>query len=109
MSPWSANPMKSLMRRKNDNILVWLDKAVLYCTSYIRIGTHYILVSQMSKPCDKSKEQVRFRRERNLVAKNNYHKGGYHTPGRFERKCKLVLPHGGISIKEINEWWELSI
>ena len=78
MSPWSANPMKFLMK-------------------------------VMSKPSDKSKDQVRFRRERNLVAKNNYHKGGYHTPGRFERKCKLVLPHGGISIKEINEWWELSI
>ena len=63
----------------------------------------------MSKPTDKSKEQVRFRRERNLVAKNNYHKGGYHAPGKFERKRKLVIQHGGISMQEINEWWELSI
>ena len=63
----------------------------------------------MSKPTDKSKEQVRFRRERNLVAKNNYHKGGYHAPGKFERKRKLVIQHGGISQAEINEWWELSI
>ena len=63
----------------------------------------------MSKPTDKSKEQVRFRRERNLVAKNNYHKGGYHAPGKFERKRKLVIQHGGLSMQEINEWWELSI
>ena len=63
----------------------------------------------MSKPSDKSKDQVRFRRERNLVAKNNYHKGGYHAPGKVERKRKLVIQHGGISMQEINEWWELSI
>ena len=63
----------------------------------------------MSKPSDKTKAEVRFRRERNLVAKNNYHKGGYHTPGKFERKRKLVIQHGGISQAEINEWWELSI
>ena len=63
----------------------------------------------MSKPTDKTKAEVRFRRERNLVAKNNYHKGGYHTPGKFERKRKLVIQHGGISQAEINEWWELSI
>ena len=63
----------------------------------------------MSKPCDKSKEQVRFRRERNLVAKNNKHRGGVHTIGKFERKRKLVIQHGGISQAEINEWWELSI
>ena len=101
--------MKSLRKRTND-ILVWLDKALLYCTVHIWSGTHYILANQMSKPCDKSKDQVRFRRERNLVAKNNYHKGGYHAPGKFERKRKLVSsPHGGMSMQEINEWWELSI
>ena len=52
------------------------------------------------------KELVRFRRDRNLVAKNNKHKGGYHTPGKFERKRKLVIDHGGMSVNEINEWWE---
>ena len=62
---------------------------------------------KMSKPSDKSKEQVRFRRERNLVAKNNYHKGGYHTLGKFERERKLTLAQ--YSQAEINEWWELSI
>ena len=61
------------------------------------------LMKIMSKPCDKSKEQVRFRRERNLVAKNNYHKGGYHAPGKFERKRKPV------TMQEINEWWEINI
>ena len=63
----------------------------------------------MSKPSDKSKEQVRFRRERNLVAKNNYHKGGYHTPGKYERKRKLVRQHGGLTMQEINEYWEISL
>ena len=100
--------MKSLRERTND-ILVWLDKALLYSTVHIWSGTHYILANQMSKPSDKSKEQVRFRRERNLVAKNNYHKGGYHTPGKFERNRKLVTRHGGMSMQEINEWWELSV
>ena len=63
----------------------------------------------MSKPSDKTKAEVRFRRERNFVAKNNYHKGGYHTPGKFERNRKLVTQHGGMTMQEINEWWELSI
>ncbi len=40
----------------------------------------------MSKPTDKSKDQVRIRRQRNLVAKDNRHKGGYHTPDRYERR-----------------------
>ena len=37
------------------------------------------------------KDKVRHRRNRNLVAKNNKHKGGYHTPDRFERKRKLTI------------------
>ena len=64
---------------------------------------------KMSKPSDKSKEQVRFRRERNLVAKNNYHKGGYHSLSKFERKQKLSPSMGRYSQDEINEWWELNI
>ena len=55
------------------------------------------------------KELVRFRRDRNLVAKNNKHKGGYHTPGKFERKRKLVSDYSGITQAEINEWWVDSI
>jgi hypothetical protein len=48
----------------------------------------------------------RYRRERNLVAKNNKHKGGVHT----ERKQpKLVQPLGGMTMQEINEWWEVNI
>ena len=39
----------------------------------------------MSKVSDKSKDQVRSRRERNLVAKNNKHKGGYHTSSKYNR------------------------
>jgi hypothetical protein len=40
----------------------------------------------MSKPTNKSKEQVRNRRQRNLVAKDNRHKGGYHTPDKYDRR-----------------------
>ena len=39
----------------------------------------------MSKPSSKSKDQVRSRRQRNLVAKDNPHKGGYHTPDKYDR------------------------
>ena len=39
----------------------------------------------MSKPTDKSKDQVRSRRQRNLVAKYNPHKGGYHTTDKYTR------------------------
>jgi len=41
---------------------------------------------QMSKPTDKSKDQVRIRRQRNLVAKDNRHKGGYHSADKYERR-----------------------
>ena len=40
----------------------------------------------MSKPSSKSKDQVRARRQRNLVAKNNRHRGGYHTPDKYDRR-----------------------
>ena len=63
----------------------------------------------MAKPTDKTKEQVRFRRERNLVAKNNNHKGGYHTLSKFERQRKLSQPSTKYSQAEINEWWEINI
>jgi len=63
----------------------------------------------MAKPTDKTKEQVRFRRERNFVAKNNKHRGGYHTLSRFERRPKLTPPSAKYSQEEINEWWEINI
>ena len=46
------------------------------------------------------KSGVRLRRQRNYVAKNNKHKGGYHTPAKFERKRYL------LDQEEINDWWE---
>ena len=55
------------------------------------------------------KGKVRHRRQRNLVAKNNKHKGGYHSPAKFDRPRKLVIDHGGMSVNEINDWWERSI
>ena len=50
----------------------------------------------------------RFRRERNLVAKNNKHRGGAHTVGKFERRPTLT-GYGGMTTQEINEWWEVNI
>ena len=55
------------------------------------------------------KELLRFRRERNMVAKNNKHKGGYHTPSKFDRKRKQVSEYGGMTRQEINEWWEHNV
>ena len=50
----------------------------------------------------------RYRRERNLVAKNNKHRGGVHTE-RKQPRYELVRPHGGMTMQEINDWWESSI
>ena len=55
------------------------------------------------------KEGRRYRRERNMVAKNNKHKGGYHTPAKFDRKRKQVSEYGGMTVQEINEWWESNV
>ena len=40
----------------------------------------------MSKPSSKTKDDVRSRRQRNLVAKHNPHKGGYHTSDKYDRR-----------------------
>jgi len=60
------------------------------------------------KPCDKTKEQVRFRRDRNFVAKNNKHRGGFHTSGKWVRR-KPHLTSGPIPQDELNEWWEENV
>ena len=44
----------------------------------------------------------RYRRERNLVAKNNKHRGGVHT----ERKPKRL--RGSMTQDEIYDWWEMN-
>ena len=53
-----------------------------------------------------NKELVRFRRERNLVAKNNKHRGGVHTE---RKRPNLVRLHGGMSVQDINDWWETNL
>ena len=63
----------------------------------------------MMQMTSNDKELVRFRRERNMVAKNNKHKGGFHTLSKLERRPKLVQPYGSMSQQEINEWWEHNI
>ena len=40
----------------------------------------------MSKPSNKTKDEVKARRQRNLVAKHNPHKGGYHTSNKYDRR-----------------------
>jgi hypothetical protein len=62
--------------------------------------------TKMSKPCDKTKAEVRFRRERNLVAKNNKHQGGYHSPVKYVRPKLENIP---MLQAEIDEWWELNL
>ena len=49
----------------------------------------------------------RYRRERNLVAKNNKHRGGVHCERKQPRQ--LVRLRGGYSVQEITDWWESSI
>ena len=46
----------------------------------------------------------RYRRERNLVAKNNKHRGGVHT----ERKPKPIRLRGSMTQDEIYDWWEMN-
>ena len=41
---------------------------------------------KMSKPSNKTKDEVKARRQRNLVAKHNPHKGGYHTSNKYDRR-----------------------
>ena len=55
-----------------------------------------------------NKELVRYRRERNLVAKNNKHKGGVHSTPKCERRPKLT-GCSGMTTEELNDWWEGSI
>jgi len=40
------------------------------------------------KPCDKTKDEIRSKRQRNLVHKNNKHQGGYHTSDKYIRREK---------------------
>ena len=55
-----------------------------------------------------NKELVRYRRERNLVAKNNKHKGGVHSTPKCERRPKLT-GCSGMSTEELNDWWEINL
>ncbi len=55
-----------------------------------------------------NKELVRYRRERNLVAKNNKHKGGVHITPKFERRPKLT-GISGLNTQQINDWWESNL
>ena len=53
-----------------------------------RVRTEWKAITEMSKPCSKTKDQVRLRKNRNLVAKNNSHHGGYHSPSKYTRTNK---------------------
>jgi hypothetical protein len=63
------------------------------------------------KPCDKSKDDVRWRRQRNLVAKNNKYSGqGFHTPRKYIRNRKLLTGlNNSPTQHEINDWWERTV
>ena len=52
------------------------------------------------------KSVVRLRRQRNFVAKNNKHRGGFHTSSKYERQHKPRLVSEPMLQEEINDWWE---
>ena len=55
----------------------------------------------MSKPCSKSKDQVRLRKNRNLVAKNDSH--GYNSPSKYTRTNKYESDWArGLSVVNYN-------
>ena len=47
----------------------------------------------------------RYRRERNLVAKNNKHRGGVHTERKQPKRMGL---RGKMTQDEIYDWWEMN-
>jgi len=61
------------------------------------MGTHYILDNKM-KPCDKTKEQVRYRRVRNMVHKQSKQKGGYHSSDKYVRREKHKWNYSSSSL-----------
>ena len=61
---------------------------MMLCFQIGRVRTEWKDITKMSKPCSKSKDQVRVRKNRNLVAKNNSHHGGYHSPSKYSRSHK---------------------
>ena len=55
----------------------------------------------MSKPSSKTKDEVRSRRQRNLVAKHNPHKGGYHTSDKYDRRPYRTDMYSNLSDLEM--------
>ncbi len=53
-----------------------------------------------------NKKHIRLRKQRNLIAKNNKYRGGFHTPSNFELGRRYRLESDPISQEEINDWWE---
>ena len=68
---------------------------MMLCFQIGRVRTEWKAITEMSKPCSKSKDQVRVRKNRNLVAKNNSHHGGYHSPSKYTRRRKYLPAYLG--------------
>ena len=76
---------------------------MMLCLQTGRVKTEWWDTIKMSKPCSKSKDQVRVRKQRNLVAKNNSHKGGYHSPSKYTRTNKYESDWArGLSVVNFN-------
>ena len=52
------------------------------------MDTYNTLGDDEMKPCDKSKDEIRAKRQRNLVHKQSKHRGEYHTSDKYERRQK---------------------
>jgi hypothetical protein len=61
----------------------------------------------MRKKTPNDKAAVRFRRERNMVAKHNKHRSKFHTPSKYVRRGKLTADP--IPQFLIDEWWESNL
>lgn len=62
-------------------------------------------MSKSKRPKKETKDAVRYRRQRNLVAKNNKHRSAFHTSKKWIRKSRFSLDDQ----QEINDWWERTI
>ena len=62
----------------------------------------------MAKPKKETKDAVRYRRQRNLVAKNNKHRSAFHTSKKWNRNSRFEQDTFDEQ-QEINEWWERTV
>ena len=67
-------------------------------------------MNKSKKPTKETKDAVRYRRQRNLVAKNNKHRSAFHTSKKWTRTSKYNERYfDQDEQQEINDWWERTV